>query len=56
MATDFCGHAGDVIEVDCCKCANVDLEADCCKLYGNDPDVATQQCAADAFVNYRMKT
>lgn len=42
-----------MIEIDCRKCANADLEADCCKLYGNNPDTAVRECAADEFVNYK---
>ena len=42
-----------MIEIDCRKCVNADLEADCCKLYGNDPDTAVRECAADEFVNYK---
>ena len=42
-----------MIEIDCRKCVNADLEADCCKLYGNNPDTAVQECAADEFVNYK---
>lgn len=40
-----------MIEIDCRKCVNADLEADCCKLYGNNPDTAVRECAADEFVN-----
>ena len=40
-----------MIEIDCRKCINADLEADCCKLYGNNPDTAVRECAADEFVN-----
>ena len=42
-----------MIEIDCRKCVNADLEADCCKLYGNNPDTAVRECAADEFVNYK---
>ena len=42
-----------MIEIDCRKCVNADLEADCCMLYGNNPDTAVRECAADEFVNYK---
>ena len=43
-----------MIEIDCRKCVNADLEADYSKLYGNDPDTAVRECAADEFVNYKQ--
>ena len=42
-----------MIEIDCRKCSNCTGAA--CVIYGNDPDKAVKDCAADGFKNYAVR-
>lgn len=44
-----------MLEVDCRKCENLINCTDGCKVYGSDAEKATDECAADLFVNYKRR-
>ena len=48
------GEEMKTLEIDCRRCINVGENR--CILYGNNPKMAIESCAADKFKNYKIKS